>query len=146
MVWLALVVAQAAAPDLSWMDGYWLSCEGAREVAGIWTDDRVGQKLGMSVTVRGGSVSWEQARIGPYGNGLAFFAAPSGQAAAVFPMVEASEGRIVFESPDHDFPQRVIYSRDGARLVGRIEGQIEGQVRSAEWRYEAAALNARCPR
>ena len=145
MVWLAFAVDQAAAPDLSWMDGYWLSCEGAREVAEIWTDDRTGQKLGMSVTVRGGRVSWEHARIGPHGTDLALFAAPSGQAAGVFPMVEASEGRIAFENPDHDFPQRVIYSRDGTGLVARIEGLIEDQERSAEWRYEAAPLNARCP-
>ena len=44
----------------------------------------------------------------------------------------------------HDYPQRVIYRRDGDTLIGRIEGASKGKARTAEWRYRAAPLNARC--
>ncbi len=53
--------------------------------------------------------------------------------------------RAVFENAENDFPQRVIYSRDGDVLTGRIEGTIDGQPQAMEWVYQPAELNARCP-
>jgi hypothetical protein len=51
----------------------------------------------------------------------------------------------IFENPQHDFPQRVIYRRDGESLFARIEGQMGGTQRAVEWRYKKASLNTRCP-
>ncbi|MGQ0558709.1 MAG: DUF6265 family protein [Sphingosinicella sp.] len=148
--WLiALVTVQAAANPPQWLAGYWLSCEAGREVSETWSDPRGGIMLGSSLTVSAtGRLSWEQTRIGPAssGTGLAFFALPSGQAAAEFPLLRASPGEVVFENRAHDFPQRVIYRRAGEALLGRIEGTIGGRERSAEWHYRAAPLNARCER
>ena len=137
-------------PDLGWLSGYWLSCENGREVSETWSDRRGGLMLGTNIALRGsGEAGWEQMRIAPSTEGapgrLSFFAQPGGQSAAEFPMARAGAGEIVFENADHDFPQRVIYRRDGARLVGRIEGRVDGQERSAQWHFEAAPLNARCP-
>jgi hypothetical protein len=145
---IALAAGLTASPDaadLSWLSGYWLECAGGRETSETWSDVRAGQLIGVGVVVRGGRVQWEFVRIGPSGGGIAFFAQPSGQPAAEFPAVEVGERRVVFENAAHDFPQRVIYSRDGDRLTGRIEGAVDGQPRSVEWVYTAAALNARCP-
>ena len=36
----------------------------------------------------------------------------------------------------HDFPQRVIYRRDGERLAARIEGTVGGQARGKEWVFQ----------
>jgi hypothetical protein len=41
-------------PDLGWMSGYWLSCEGGREASETWTDPRLNLMLGAALTVRGG--------------------------------------------------------------------------------------------
>lgn len=146
--WLvALMTVQAAASPPEWLAGYWLSCEGGREVSETWSDPRGGIMLGASLTISAnGRLSWEQTRIGPAssGSGLSFFALPSGQPAAEFPLLRASPGEAVFENPAHDFPQRVIYRRSGDQLLGRIEGTIGGRERSAEWHYRAAPLNARC--
>lgn len=144
-VMLMLAPAAAAAQDLTWMSGYWLSCSGGQEVSETWTDSRGAVMLGMSFTLRNGRPSWEFSRIGPSGSGLSFFAQPSGQAPAEFRAVETGANRVVFENPQHDFPQRVIYRRDGNRLIGRIEGIVDGRPRSAEWHYETAGFNARCP-
>lgn len=132
--------------DLGWMAGYWLSCDGGREVSETWSDPRGGLMAGVTVTVgQSGEGSLEFTRIWPVGEGLAFLAQPSGVPATVFPLIEAGPGRAVFENPDHDFPQRVIYRRDGDVLTGRIEGVQNGREASMEWVYLAAPLNARCP-
>jgi len=144
----ALAAAQPGPPppDLGWLAGYWLSCEDGREVSETWSDPRGGVMVGSSLTVGGGGrVAWEQMRIGPApAGGLAFFARPSGQAAAEFALVRGGPGEAVFENPAHDFPQRVIYRRAGDVLTGRIEGRAGGREQAAQWRYRAAPLNARC--
>jgi hypothetical protein len=38
----------------------------------------------------------------------------------------------VFEAPEHDFPKRVIYRREGDRLVARIDGG-EGSDQAQTW-------------
>ena len=76
---LSLLVAAEAPPDLSWLAGYWLSCDGGREVSETWSDARAGEMLGNSITLGSGKLFWEQARIGRSGDGWAFFARPMGQ-------------------------------------------------------------------
>ena len=143
---LSIQTPTATIDDLSWMAGYWLSCEGGREVSETWSDPRGGLMAGVTVTVgRSGRGSVEFTRIAPVGDTLAFLAQPGGVPATVFPLIEATANRAVFENPDHDFPQRVIYSRDGDTLTGRIEGTSDGQPQSMSWSYRAAALNSRCP-
>ncbi|MND00816.1 hypothetical protein D3C83_195580 [compost metagenome] len=51
-------------------------------------------------------------------------------------------GRIVFENPTHDFPQRVIYQgRDDDGLLGRIEGESGGEPLSVDFPMDRAT----CP-
>lgn len=146
--WLAGYPGQSS-PRLGWLAGYWLSCEDGREVSETWSDPRGDLVLGTSMTSGANGTAWEQMRIAPSTRGmldsLSFYAQPSGQGAAEFPLVRARGTEAVFENPSHDFPQRIIYRRDGDRLTGRIEGVIGGEARSMEWRYRAAPLNTRCP-
>ena len=136
-------------PDLGWMAGYWLSCEGDRQVAETWSPPRLNLMAGTSITVRDGRVGWELSRIAPADAApdapLAYFAQPEGQAPATFPVIESGPGRVVFQQAAHDFPRRVIYERDGDVLNARIEGEIDGQTRVIRWRFQKAELNADCP-
>lgn len=136
-------------PDLSWMAGYWLSCEDGREVSETWTDPRLNLMAGVSVTVRDGRVGFELSRIAPVdptpAAPLAYFAQPEGMPVTVFPVVDSGPDRVVFEQSAHDFPQRVVYERDGDVLSARIEGEINGQARTIRWRFNRAELNGRCP-
>lgn len=151
MIALALALAAQAAspasqPDLSWLGGYWLSCERGREISETWTGARRGVLVGGSLTTEpSGQVSYELSRIGPSAKGLSFFAQPAGQAAAEFPLKAASDARVVFENLAHDFPQRIIYIRAGSTLTARIEGVMNRRTTAMEWRYTAAPLNQRCP-
>jgi len=139
--------APITADQLSWMSGYWLACDGGREVSETWTDPRGGLMAGNSVTLQDGRVSFELSRIAPTAPGarVAYFAGVEGAPPVVFPAVEASGTRVVFENAAHDFPQRVIYERDGDVLKARIEGHMGDREQAMAWEYRKADLNARCP-
>lgn len=143
---LAALLTQAAPPpDLSWMAGYWLSCENGREASETWSDPRAGLMVGHAVSLENGRASFEVSHIGPTPEGLAYVAQPGGAPPTVFVVVESGPDRAVFANPDNDFPTRIIYERDGDALSARIEGEMGGQARSMAWEFRAAPLNARCP-
>ena len=137
----------AAQPDLDWLAGYWLSCEDGRDVAETWSERRGGIMLGTGITTGVQAFSWEQMRIEaalPGPDDMTFFAQRRGaETATAFRLVRSGPGEAVFENRENDFPQRIVYRREGDRLTGRIEG-ADGE--GIEWHYRAAPLNTRCPR
>jgi hypothetical protein len=64
---------------------------------------------------------------------IEFISNPSGQSEAAFSLVGLSESEVVFENPDHDFPQRIIYRLKGDNLEGRIEGKVKGELRVVDF-------------
>lgn len=140
----AMMVVAKNPVDLSWLPGYWLSCDNGKEVSETWSDMRAGIMFGTTVTFHGGEVSWEYSRIGPGRGGYSYFAQVGNQPVTEFALVRNSKGEAVFENRGHDFPQRVIYRRTGNMLLGRIEGVVNGKARAEEWHYRAAPLNTRC--
>lgn len=93
------------------------------------------QMLGVSHTVAGGKTrEFEFMRIVQEENGEIFFVAqPSGYKETRFRLTLVNEREARFENPEHDFPQRVIYRRDGDKLVGRIEGISGGKERAIDF-------------
>lgn len=147
MSWLiAVAVALAAdtppkpAPptieQLIWLKGCWAS-EGRDAGSGeCWLSPAGGTMFGVSRSVRGDrTVAFEHLSIREIEPGrLAYVAVPSGQAETHFSVVEIGESHVVFENPDHDFPQRIIYRRlDGERLSARIEGKLDGRERAIDF-------------
>ena len=132
--WLLLAAAHASAAEadiakLAWLAGCWKS-ESAEPGSGEhWSSLAGGTMLGVARTVKQGkTVEFEfmQLRHLPDGT-LVFIAQPSGQRTAVFPLLRISETEATFENLEHDFPQRVIYAREGeSRLRARIEGLRSG--------------------
>ena len=142
----ALMQAPTPASDLSWLAGYWLDCSGGREASETWSDPRLGLVVGHAVTVRNGRSGFESAHIGPAAEGgLAYFARPEGVPATPFRLIESGPQRIVFANPANDFPHRILYQREGDVLTARIEGADDDETRSAQWTFNKAELNARCP-
>jgi hypothetical protein len=132
----AAVLAQA--PDrvaaLDWMAGTWTH-EGGK-VTESWIGPSHGVMVAANLTVgANGRVSHEFLRIADTAAGMTYFASPSGRAAVEFPLKSLAARRVVFENPAHDFPQRILYWRDGDALVARIEGTLRGSPRHQEWRF-----------
>lgn len=141
--------APATADQLAWISGYWLSCEGGREVSETWSDPRDGLLIGSALTTQGGRLSgFETSRISPLTSGggqLAYFAGVDGAPPVAFAVKEVSGTRVVFENPENDFPQRILYERDGDVLNARIEGRMGEREQAMTWSYRKAELNTRCP-
>ena len=121
--------------DLAWLAGCWRSDDGERQITEQWMKPAGKMMLGMSHTVANGQTrEYEFMRIMQEENGDIFFVAqPSGQKETRFKLMVVSEREARFENPAHDFPQRIIYRRDGDSLVGRIEGVSKGKERAIDF-------------
>jgi hypothetical protein len=97
--------------------------------------------LGTGRTVRDGrTTEYEFVVLKEQDGRLAYEAHPSQQAGAVFLSREVTEARVVFENPDHDFPQRVGYEKQGAdSLLAWIEGSQNGRTRRVDFPYRRVA-------
>ncbi|HEX8472341.1 MAG TPA: DUF6265 family protein [Brevundimonas sp.] len=149
-----LQTATVTADQLSWISGYWLSCDDEREASETWTGPRGGLMLGSSVTMRDGRLSsFESSRIATVdeaGGDVSYFAGVEGAAPVAFTATEATGTRVVFENVAHDFPNRIVYelvkADDGIEVLNaRIEGHIDGRLETMHWSYRKAELNRRCP-
>jgi Domain of unknown function (DUF6265) len=137
---LLLAAPVCAAEDplqrLAWLAGCWRA-EGAEAGSGEqWLAPAGGTLLGVSRTVKSGTTvahEFMQIRRNAEGN-VVYVAQPSGQAEASFTLQAGAAAEAVFENPQHDFPQRVIYRlEDGGRLRARIEGLRNGQLRGIDF-------------
>ena len=125
--------------QLSWIAGCWRQSGrgGNRVVDEQWMAPSGGTMLGMSRTVRGDSlIEFEHLQIVARSGRLVYHAEPSGQAPADFVASAVSDTLVLFENPEHDFPQRIIYRRRATdTLVARIEGTRNGQTRGIDFPY-----------
>ena len=112
----SVIAAQELTVDrVAWLQGCWRSTRGEATIEEQWMAPRGGTMLAMGRTVRGGKTTeYELVLIKEQSGRLAYEAHPSGQPSATFLSTTASESSVVFENPEHDFPQRVGYRRDGS--------------------------------
>jgi hypothetical protein len=122
--------------DLSWLRGCWSAVKGQRVYEELWMGPAGETILGVSRNVRQDTTrEFEFLRIHSDTHGAIFYTAkPSGQSEASFRLVSLDANRAVFENPDHDFPQRIIYTRIADSLVARIEGNVNGNTRGVDFR------------
>ena len=138
MLGFAVLAGAEPAPTvqgLAWLSGCWASVGGEPGSGEMWTAPAGDTLLGVGRTVKGGkTVAHEFMQIRETQPGqIAFIALPSGQKEASFPLVSLSGQEVVFENPQHDFPQRVIYRRDKDLLTGRIEGRIGDEAKAIDF-------------
>jgi len=140
--------ALLAAPDAEvpgWMAGTWTGASDGTEMEEVWTPAKGGSMLGLHRDVKGGrTVEFEFLRIEAAPDGVTYWASPMGRPATPFRMVvsesAASERRVVFANPEHDFPARILYwmAPDGL-LHARIEGTLKGKPASEEWSWKKSS-------
>jgi hypothetical protein len=150
---LLLTTLILAAPTASaqtvpaWMAGYWLSCANGEQVSETWTAGGDMLLLGVGITRAQDGVRFEVMRVAKGSTGaISLYSSPEGAPPTEFALKSQGADRAVFENAAHDFPQRIIYARDGQDLTARIEGKMQGRDESVDWRYAPAMLNAQCAR
>ncbi len=133
---VSVTASSASITDLAWLSGCWAATDQDTGSGEQWMPPAGGTMLGMSRTVSDGeTVAFEFIRIVSTGDGgLVFIASPSGQNTTGFALVSVTDHEVIFENPDHDFPQRIIYRLlSDEDLLGRIEGTINGTARAIDF-------------
>lgn len=128
---------------LRWLAGCLEMRSGDRLVEEFRTDFRAGSMLGMGRTTSSkGLVEYELTVIREKAGKILFEAHPSGQAGAVFAATNVSKDSVIFEAPEHDYPQIVGYRRSGRDSVTAwIDGKQGGKRQRIEFPYRRVA----CP-
>ena len=105
---------------LDWLIGCWVTPDGSAQE--VWVADSDGGLSGFSVSIADNKVSfYETLTIRPGDDGpLVYTAHPSGQSTTSFTATEVSETSALFVNPDHDYPQRIRYTRVADRLQATI--------------------------
>ncbi len=148
---IALVVAAAKAAQpagsekasvesLSWMAGTWTGEEGGVVMEEHWMEPRGGMMPGLHRDARPGrKTAFEYLRIEEGPEGLVYQASPQGAPATPFLLRSLEARKVVFENPEHDFPQRILYwlDDDGA-LHARVETMAGVGGEGMEWRWQRA--------
>lgn len=116
---------------LSWLTGCWRSTSTSPNViTERWSPIAGNMMMGVSQTVNGNTtVEFEYMRIAQDGANVFYIAKPSQNPGETsFRLIRLAGQEAVFENPEHDFPQRVVYRRNGDNLTGRIEGNNNGRM------------------
>lgn len=121
--------------DLAWLAGVWDPADETTNAIEVWASPDRGLMRGFSITPNADSFRfYELLSIESINGTLTYLASPRGRVPAThFPLTEHSSSHAVFENRQHDFPQRIIYHREGDLLHARIEGIVNNQARTAEW-------------
>jgi hypothetical protein len=126
--------------DLAWMAGSWATQDGGKTSEEHWTKPAGGLMLGVHRDLDAGKAAFEFLRIEESGGRLTYLASPQGRPATPFTLVESAAQRAVFANPAHDFPQRILYWREGESLCAAVEGPMNGETVSERWCFEPASL------
>lgn len=124
---IALLITLAApAADLAplaFLSGCWELSSGPMLIEECWLKPNNDLMLGSSRTSRAGkTINFEQLTLRLQGDKVIYEARLQGKPATTpFTLVRGSATEAVFENLAHDFPQRILYRRDGEKLVARIE-------------------------
>lgn len=111
---------------LSWIADRWISPPGESITYENWVrlDDTTYSGESHNV-INGITVFAEQLKIEKIGDDIFYTAVVEHNPGPVhFKLVEFNENKAVFENPEHDFPNRIIYMlKDDGSLYARIEGK-----------------------
>jgi hypothetical protein len=119
--------AQAAIADMDWLTGAWVGTRGSASIEERWSPPLGGAMLGVSRTVKGGSmVAFEFLRIVERDGGLVYVAQPGGHPPTEFVLTELGTTRAVFENPRHDSPQRIVYELSSEGSLSASIGFAKG--------------------
>lgn len=125
--------------QLAFMAGAWATEEGGVRREEHWIHPHGGTMLGLNrIATAEKTQFFEYLRIERRGDAVYYVASPLGRQSTDFKLVEVADRRAVFENPQHDFPQRIIYWLEGDVLHARIEREQGGKTRSMDFRWAAA--------
>lgn len=118
---------KASVADLTWLSGDWETAPGKLQIDEHWTHVAGGTLVGTSRTIADDkTVFFEFLRIETRPGAVYYVAQPRGGSAADFYLINVDTHSATFENLAHDFPKRIVYTREGESLTARIDGGADG--------------------
>ena len=137
--------AQENSPEmwkLGFISGCWKGGDKGMTLEEQWTRPAGQSMLGVGRTIRDGKTEfYEFLQIRERSDGIFYIAEPNGGKAVSFKLVKVNDSQAIFENPEHDFPQRIVYQRT---IDGSILASLEGTESGKAKRVEFAMKRVRC--
>lgn len=123
--------------QLGWLSGAWEGTAGKASFEEHWTPVAGGTLFGVSRTiVEGKTVAFEFLRIETRADGIFYVAQPNGRPLTDFKLTRLEGTEVVFENPQHDFPQRILYRKNAdGTLHARVEGERDGKLGGHDFHF-----------
>jgi len=123
--------------SVAWLTGCLEMRRGSRVVEEQRMPERGGTMIGMGRSVGArGLDDYELTVIQQEGERLLYVAHPRRQPVATFVAIAATADSVLFENPEHDYPQRVGYRRVGTdSVLAWIDGTSNGKQQRVECPY-----------
>ena len=133
-----LGVKASAGEKIAWIAGHWCTDADGEVIEEFWLPPIGGEMLGLSRTRKKGQMTgFEYLRIVITDGVMSYIAQPGGRPPTLFTRSASGENWVRFENPDHDFPQRIEYRRDGDTLKAEIAGPgSQGQEMVIPFNYQ----------
>lgn len=129
---------KATVKDLSWLAGRWEGPSGGGTFEEHWMTPAGGAMIGMGRLVKGDkTVFTEFLKIVETKDGVEYRALIDGQPETAFKLKTRTRDEVLFENPDHDFPQKIGYRKDKDGLYAWIEGTQGGKASKMEWKLKS---------
>ena len=138
----ASLTAAAQSTMPAFMAGCWSGehADSRRSSYEVWIAPKAERMLGVSQTVRPDRTEFEFLRIERAAGNVDYVAQPSGRPPTRFRMTDASATHADFANPEHDFPQRIRYTREVDVLRAELFGG--NPVRRIEFRFRKVACES----
>ncbi len=126
---------------IDWVLGYWemVSPEGKVTESWIRTNDSVYSGIGKYTDTAGQTLTTEEISIVLRDGELLYIPLVSDQnngQPVIFKEASFSDTMVVFENKSHDFPQRIVYVKQGeGKMLAYIEGEMNGEPARMEYPY-----------
>ena len=136
-----LVAGAADAPPpnpiarLAWLAGDWVSEGNGRWTEEQWSAPRGGLMLGLGRSGKAErAMGFEFMRIAIEPDGaVTFWGAPGGTRSVPFRLIDEGAAAATFANPQHDFPKKITYRREGDMLIATVTGDDPANAQS--WTY-----------
>jgi len=142
---------KATLSDLSWLTGYWMSDKRGALMEELWLRAADGVMIGLHRDAFGdGHTTFEYLRIMQTADGLVYYATPGGYDTTKFKLTKMGERdgvkEVVFENPEHDFPQLIRYSLSARGLMAQVEGLEDDERVVQTWIWQRSPFPGDPPR
>jgi len=126
--------------QLKLLNGVWNTAINGKTIYESWKTVNPKLMTGMSYSIRGAdTIVFEQTKIVDENNQVAYLARARNQnqgREVSFKLISSANKTFIFENPEHDFPQRVIYQLVSAdSLHAWIEGKYQGKGSREDYYY-----------